>query len=143
MSELILLVRLAGERVALPAIDVEAVVELEGVSPVPRTPPHVAGLAALRSRVLSVIDCYAALELERTEAPGNQAVVVENAGHPYALLVDEVEDVTSFDGEIQPLRSPLAGGWRRVARGMVEIDGDLLLLVDTEALVEGPVPEFS
>ena len=57
MNELLLVVTIAGERVALPAAAVESVVELDTLIPVPRAAPHVAGLSALRSRVLTVIDC--------------------------------------------------------------------------------------
>ena len=63
MSELLLVVVIAGERVALPAAAVESVVELDTLIPVPRAAPHVAGLSALRSRVLTVIDCMRSLEL--------------------------------------------------------------------------------
>ena len=63
MNELLLVVTIAGERVALPAAAVESVVELDTLIPVPRAAPHVAGLSALRSRVLTVIDCMRSLEL--------------------------------------------------------------------------------
>ena len=76
MAELLLIARLAGRRVAFPAAEVEAVVELEGMSPAPRAAPHVAGLSALRSRVLTVIDGLAALEAGRTEGPAQDAIVV-------------------------------------------------------------------
>ena len=56
MNELLLIVTIAGSRVALPAAAVESVVELDTLIPVPRAPVHVAGLSALRSRVLTVID---------------------------------------------------------------------------------------
>ena len=56
MNELLLIVSIAGSRVALPAVAVESVVELEALIPVPRAPEHLAGLSALRSRVLTVID---------------------------------------------------------------------------------------
>ena len=57
MSELLLIVTIGGERVALPAAAVESVFELDTQIPVPRAAPHVAGLSALRSRVLTVIGC--------------------------------------------------------------------------------------
>ena len=60
MNQLLLIVSVAGGRVAFPAAKVESVVELDALSPVPRAPAHVAGLSALRSRVLTVIDCVAA-----------------------------------------------------------------------------------
>ena len=142
MTELLLIVTLAGERITIPAADVESVVELEALIPVPQAAPHVAGLAALRSRVLTVIDCFASLELKPCDKVGAmEAIIVEADGHPYALLVDSVEDVIEVSGEVRPVRTSLKGGWRRVARGMVEVGGDLLLLVDTDALLAGPAAQ--
>ncbi|HEX5183201.1 MAG TPA: chemotaxis protein CheW [Allosphingosinicella sp.] len=141
MAQLLLIVRLAGERVALPAADVEAVVEIDSVVPAPGTPPHIAGLAALRSRVLTVIDCPAALGVPPGEAPQRDAVVAVIDGHPYALLVEEVEDVVEADADPVPLPVRTAPLWRQVARGMVAAGGELLLLIDVPALVAGPASE--
>ena len=142
MTELLLIITLGGERIAIRAAHVEAVVEIDGLTPVPRAAAHVAGLASLRSRVLTVIDCLASLKLGTSRREGAlQAIVVESDGHPYALLVDEVEDVIEFAGEVRPVRTALGGGWSRVATGMVEAGEDLLLLVDTDALLSGPIAQ--
>lgn len=142
MAELLLVVRLAGERVALPAADVESVVEIEGLVPVPGAAAHVAGLAALRSRVLTVIDCLTSLDpSRRLPAEAREAVMAVVDGHPYALLVEAVEDVIEASGERQPAAASLAGGWRRIGRGTIEAEGDLLLLADVEALIAGPARE--
>jgi purine-binding chemotaxis protein CheW len=138
MAELLLIARLAGRRIAFPAADVEAVVELEGLSPAPRALPHVAGLSALRSRVLTVIDGLAALEAGRTEGPGRDAIVVLSGGHTYALLVDVVEDVIEASGPPTPARASLGAGWDRVSLGMVEAEDQLFLLVDPHQLIAGP-----
>jgi purine-binding chemotaxis protein CheW len=139
MTELLLIVTLAGQRVAIPATAVESVVEIESLTPVPGAGVHVAGLAALRSRVLTVIDCLASLELGVCVPEGtHEAIVVEVDGHHYALLVEAVEDVLEFSGEIRPVRTTLSPGWRRVAKGMVEVGGDLLLLVCSDSLLAGP-----
>ncbi|MDQ3140360.1 MAG: chemotaxis protein CheW [Pseudomonadota bacterium] len=139
MTELLLIVSIAGARVAIATADVESVVELEGLTPVPRAAAHVAGLSALRSRVLTVIDSVAALGLG-SSAPKAQreAIVVDIDGHPYALIVEAVEDVVECEGAVQPVRTALDPGWKRVARGVVEVDGDLLLLIDAHALIAGP-----
>ena len=141
MVQLLLIVRLAGERVAMPAAEVESVVEIEGLTPVPGAAAHIAGLAALRSRVLTVIDCVASLEPGRRAEEARDAVVVVTDGHPYALLVDGVEDVVEASEELRPVRTALTGGWRRVARGTVEAEGDLLLLLDLNALIAGPAAQ--
>ncbi len=142
MTELLLIAVVAGERVAIPAAQVEAVVEIEAITPVPQCPPQVAGLAALRSRVLTVIDCPAALDLGGAAASGTrEAIVVEVDSHPYALLVDRIEDVLEHSGEVRPLRTSIAAAWRRVSTGMVETECGLMLLIDPEALIAGPAAE--
>ena len=142
MTELLLIIQIAGERIAIRATDVESVVEIEGIAPVPRAAPHVAGLAALRSRVLTVIDSMASLQLPGGPRDGLQeAIVVELDGHPYAILVDSVEDVIEFTGEARAVRTSLRGSWKRVAKGMVEAGDDLLLLLDVQALIAGPTAQ--
>jgi purine-binding chemotaxis protein CheW len=142
MSELFLIVRLAGERVALRAAEVEAVVEIESVSRVPGAPPHVCGLSALRSRVVTVIDAATSVGVRQdTQSPRQDAAVAVVDGHPYALLVDSVEDVAAASGEPQSLPGSLGAGWSRVAAASVEVGGDLLLLVEIPALIAGPIAE--
>lgn len=139
MAELLLIARIAGRRIAFPAAQVEAVVELEGLTPVPGAAPHIAGLSALRSRVLTVIDSHAALELAPAP-PGEaaEAIVIPSGGHTYALLVEAVEDVVEADGASSPFQAPAGAGWDRVATGMIEAEGDLLLFADPHQFIAGP-----
>ena len=136
---LLLIATIAGQRVALPADAVESVVELDTLIPVPRALPHVAGLSALRSRVLTVIDCRRSLEMgESDRADGiREAAVVELDGHHYALIVDVVEDVVEALSDPNPVRATMEDGWERVSLGMVESDEGPLLLVDVAALIAG------
>jgi purine-binding chemotaxis protein CheW len=139
MSELLLVVTIGGERVALPAAAVESVVELEALIPVPRAPAHVAGLSALRSRVLTVIDCMHSLELGATDCSDGirEAAVVELDGHHYALIVDLVEDVLEALSEPSAVRAAMGDGWERVSKGMVETEQGPLLLIDIASIVSG------
>jgi len=139
MSELLLVVTIAGERVALPSAAVESVVELDTMIPVPRAAPHVAGLSALRSRVLTAIDCMRSLDLGMTDCSDGirEAVVVELDGHHYALIVDLVEDVVEALSEPTPVRAAMGPGWERISKGMVETESGPLLVVDLAALIVG------
>ncbi|MEO8175330.1 MAG: chemotaxis protein CheW [Sphingomicrobium sp.] len=139
MSTLLLVVTIAGERVALHADAVESVVELDTLIPVPRAANHVAGLSALRSRVLTVIDCKRSLELGVTDCSDGirEAAVVELDGHFYALIVDIVEDVVEALSEPVPVRAAMGAGWERVSAGMVETEKGPLLIVDVAALIAG------
>jgi purine-binding chemotaxis protein CheW len=142
MNDLFLVLTVSGRRVALPADSVESVVEIDDVAPVPLVTAHVAGLFALRSRVMTVIDTVASLEAGRSDWTGlAQAVIVMCDGHGYALLVDGVEDVVVIENGVSPCRAVLAKGWARVALGEIHVDGEALLALDPAALVSGPVSQ--
>ena len=145
MNELLLIVAIAGNRVAFPAVQVESVVELDTLIPVPRAPAHLAGLSALRSRVLTVIDCRLSLELDAKPRPDGEllleAAVVELDGHFYALIVDTVEDVIEALSNPVAVRGAMEPGWQRVAIGMVETEEGPMLMVDVAALVAGPATD--
>lgn len=138
MGELLLLVIVDGERVAILASQVQSVIDLGKITPVPRCAAHVAGLAALRSQPLTVIDCAISLQLREERSEGRRAVVVKEKAHHYALLVDAVEDVAESLTEAAEITTELKKGWRRAARGMVETAEGPVLLVDIPAIVAGP-----
>jgi len=140
MNELLLVVRIAGQRVAIPAVRVESVVELDTLIPVPRAANHIAGLSALRSRVLTVVCCRRSLMLSWKDRTGEvlEAAVTELDGHHYALIVDGVEDVLEALSDPTPVRAAMGEGWERVSTGMVETEEGALLMVDVAALIAGP-----
>lgn len=140
MEALKLIARIGGQQIAISADLVESVVEIEAITPVPLAAPHIAGLAALRSRVLTIIDTYAALEIGRSPRDGQlQAIVVTIDHHLYGLLVDEVVDVVAFTGEPDPLHAGLSRGWSNAAMGIVEHEGQALLQLDPARIVAGPM----
>lgn len=137
MTALYLIVRLAGERIALPAERIESVAEIGEIEPVPLAPPHIAGLFALRSRVLTVVDGGVAAGGEAIPLAGaNDAVIVMIAGHCYALLVEAVEDAVEAAAPAPPPQL-LGGGWAQVAIGLVQIEDAPMLVVDPALLVDG------
>jgi purine-binding chemotaxis protein CheW len=138
MDRLHLLASIAGERVAFDATSVESVVEIDALTPVPRAPTHVAGLAALRSRVLTVIDTHAALGLGLIERRSLMPTIIAMVdGHLYGLLVDSIDDVAALLAPPAPIRGRLAPGWAQATPLGVEHDGALILLLDPAALIAG------
>ncbi len=130
MSDLFLIAHIAGRGVAIDAAQVDSVVDIGEIVAVPRAEAFVRGLAALRSRVVTVIDTGIALGLAPTPDAMHRAVITIVDGHHYAILVDSVEDVAPFAR--LPLSSGLAlrGGWASVGTGIVERDGEPLLIID-------------
>lgn len=136
MSDDLLIVRVAGERVAMTALAVESVIELGEVVPVPCAPEIVAGLTTLRSRTLTVIDVAQALGLP-SRGSARFGVVLEIAGVGYALSVDLVENVIPAESELRPVKVKLAPAWAHSALGMVDTSVGTVLLLDLTRLVGG------
>jgi purine-binding chemotaxis protein CheW len=137
MDRSLLLVSIAGERAAIASEIIRSVVEIEGVTPVPRAPDHIAGLAALRSRAMTVVDCRRALDLPASDQPTDLAVVVELDEFLYALAVDGVEEVVPFESEPSEVRADLKAGWAWAALGMVETSVGPALVLDPASLIQG------
>jgi purine-binding chemotaxis protein CheW len=139
VTELFLLARIAGRAVAIATTQVDSVVDLGGIVEVPRAEPAVRGLTALRSRVVTVIDTRVALGLGEGGCDPRRAIITRVDNHHYAILVDSLEDVAPF--ELLPLSSGLTadGGWRRAAVGLVERNGEPVLVIDLTVLVPQPL----
>lgn len=136
MKQLYLIAVIAGEHVALPAGLIDSVVKVREAVPVPSVGPFVAGLFALRSRVLTLIDCQYFVTGDAAEvARGQPAVVVVVAGCAYGLLVDAVIDVIDTPVKPGPLRGQLPAGWGAIGTGLLELADTTYLLIDPEYLV--------
>lgn len=135
MTSLYLIARFAGRTVAIASEQVDSVVDVGTVTPVPRSQAIVRGLTALRSRVVTVVDTPVALGLPPGSSDARRAVIVHADGHPYALLVDALEDVAPFT--LHPLANGtvLAPAWRSIALGLIDRDGEPVLAVDLLGLL--------
>lgn len=137
MQKLFLIARIAGRSVAIDSDQVESVVDIGEITPVPRATREVRGLAALRSRVVTVIDTCAALDLPEPAQLATRAVITLVEGHHYAILVDALEDVAPFTVSRLSGGVALDKGWQRVGCGIIDRDGDPILAIDLRALVPG------
>ncbi|MBH5323178.1 chemotaxis protein CheW [Aurantiacibacter sediminis] len=139
MSEPIFVAHLADRRIAFAARRLESIVEISKIMPVPRSPDHIEGLTTLRSQTLTVINCRRVLGVEDAEVSGDeprQAAVVKHGMHQYALLLDDVEDVVEWDGEIKDILGGVGDAWERMANGVVETEGGPALLLNVEPFIE-------
>ncbi|RDE05227.1 chemotaxis protein CheW [Sphingomonas aracearum] len=135
MNALFLIARLGGRNVAIESAQVESVVDIGAVVPVPGAQAEVRGLAALRSRVVTVIDARVALGLPPLADAGGRAVITAVDGHHYAVLVDALDDVAPFT--LEPLSPGIAldHGWRLAGCGIVEREGEPILAIELRSLI--------
>lgn len=135
-EQLFLFADVADTAIAIPTDELEAVVHLSEIIPVARTAHYVRGMAALRSRVLTVIDAHARItgELAALSA-APLAIVAEFDGHGYALLIDNVSDICAVEDGIVPVRGRISKAWAPFARGMVLHDGTTHLALSIQDFI--------
>jgi purine-binding chemotaxis protein CheW len=141
MSGLYLFARIAGTPVAILTDEVEAVVRLNELSPIPGVPGHVAGLSALRSRVLTIIDAHNLILGEREAEPDAEAdryaIVCDVSGHSYGILVDGVDDIQSIESQPLPVCGQTDAAWQPYARNVIEYMGKPHFLLSVASFMEG------
>ena len=105
----VLLCRVGDEEYAVPLERLGAIQRAHGLTPLPCTPPHIAGLLNVRGELVTVLDLGVALGLRAASAVGatSQVLLVEAARGRVGLLVDEVLEVAQLrlDHLAQPLSS--------------------------------------
>lgn len=138
MSMTILLASIAGQRVAIDAHQVKSVIRIDALARVPLSPPWVRGLAALRSRVLTVIDSACLVTGEITpDQPFLTCLVLHWSGSDHAMMVDSVSDVCTIETRPVPLSATMSPAWRTLASAMINVDGAPVLLIEPHQLLDG------
>lgn len=136
-QELFLVAYVAGRGLLVDAARVDSVVELGDVAPTPGAAPAVRGLAAIRSRIATVIDTRHLLGLQpATDRSGEERAIVTSVdGHLYAAVVDSLADVAPLT-IAPPPPSVVRDGWT-AATGVAERDGETLVAIDLDRLLAG------
>lgn len=139
MNDLVI-VRIAGQKAGIPVQLVRSVIGPRSVCPVPRAHGIVAGVLNLRGRIVTAVDVERCLGL-RTEPPARErgAVVVElDDGSSYALLVDEVEEITTLESRVaDPAEiSRLLPGWERYVPAVHDTPEGVVVQLDVPRLIE-------
>ncbi|MEP2736896.1 MAG: chemotaxis protein CheW [Erythrobacter sp.] len=145
MNEVIILAQIAGRPCAMRASEVETVIEIGTITPIPRAPPYILGLTALRSQALTVVDCRTIVGAELDDfTTDSRAAVVRVEGHSYALRVDEIRDVATTANEPETIAGGFGKVWSDFAEGLVETDaGPVLLISASKLLASTEKPQFA
>ena len=128
---------LGGQLLGIDVAQVQDVIRLGAVSPVPLAPRWIAGVMNLRGRIVTAIDLRARFGLSpQQDRAGSMCVVVEHQGEPYGFIVDDVGDVIDVDPEqIEPNPPTLDRRWQQVSDGIVKLDV-LMVLASVRAIMD-------
>ncbi|HWQ63819.1 MAG TPA: chemotaxis protein CheW [Methanospirillum sp.] len=90
------------ERYAIDITMVREVVEIQPITPLPRTPPYVIGIINLRGEVTHVIDLAILLgQRSRSDRSGQKIIIIPSdvtGGEHVGIIVDNVQSVTEIMG---------------------------------------------
>ncbi len=135
-DRLYLVAHIGDTRFAIDARHVDSVASGGEIVPVALSAPYIAGLCALRSRIITLIDTMAAIEGGRANAMEEQTIVVVKIdGHLFGLQVDDADDVVPCSDAQQPVCASFEAGWKRVSTGIIEISGQAIVVIDPAALL--------
>jgi purine-binding chemotaxis protein CheW len=129
---------IGGQLFGLPIRQVQDVFLPERITRVPLAPGEIAGVLNLRGRIVTLIDMRDRLGLAPREAAAPfMAVGVEARGESYGLLIDSVGEVLKLDDTMrEPNPINLDPRLARVSAGIHRLDGQLLMLIDVDRVLE-------
>jgi len=129
--------RLADEIYGINVMQVQEVLRVSEIAPVPGAPHYVLGIINLRGNVVTVIDTRIRLGLPTAEVTdATRIVIIESARHVVGILVDcvaEVVDLPTSDVESAPNVGNDESA--KYIQGVASRDGELLILVDLNKLL--------
>jgi len=129
--------RLSNETYGINVMQVQEVLRVSEIAPVPGAPHYVLGIINLRGNVVTVVDTRIRLGLEATEVTDStRIVIIEGSQHVVGILVDCVAEVV--DLRASELESAPNVGNEESAKyiqGVASHDGELLILVDLNKLL--------
>lgn len=127
----------AGQTCGVPVASVRDILGAQVITRVPLAPPEIAGSLNLRGRIVTAIDLRRRLRLPPPDMGQTlMSVVAEHGGDLYALLVDQVSEVTSLKSEAFEQNPPtLEPAWAAFSAGIYRLEDRLLVVLDVSKLL--------
>lgn len=129
--------RLKDETYGINVMQVQEVLRVTEIAPVPGAPQYVLGIINLRGNVVTVIDTRTRFGLPTTERDdASRIVIIESEEQVVGILVDSVAEVVELrHSEIDS--APNIGNEEsaRYIQGVASRDEDLLIVVDLNKLL--------
>lgn len=136
-------IRIGEQLLGLPIGRVQDVFITNRITIVPRAPDEIVGLINLRGRIVTAICLRKRLGRPvefKLDGQGRQeltAIGIDHGGEAYALIVDAVGEVIRLDrSTFEPLPVHLDRVWAALATGIHRLDGELLVVLDLDAVLD-------
>jgi len=138
--------QLESETYGINVMQVQEVLRITEIAPVPGAPDYVIGIINLRGNVVTVIDTRRRFGLTSKESDDHtRIIIVEVNGNVIGMLVDSVAEVVYLhQSEIDSAPNVSSDDSSRFIQGVCSRDENLLILVDVDKfLTEEEISDFS
>lgn len=124
--------RLDGETYGINVMQVQEVLRMTEIAPVPGAPDYVIGIINLRGNVVTVIDTRKRFGLMPTEPDDStRIVIIESDQHIVGILVDSVAEVVNLRvSQIETAPNVGNDESSKYIQGVFSRSNDILILVD-------------
>jgi len=128
---------LENEKYGIKVMQVQEVLRMTEIAPVPGAPHYVLGIINLRGSVVTVIDTRRRFGLPDTEADDEtRIVIVEADNNVVGILVDSVAEVVDLKmSEVETAPNVGNDESSKYIQGVSSRDDELLILVDVNKLL--------
>ncbi|KGM07328.1 Positive regulator of CheA protein activity (CheW) [Methylophaga thiooxydans] len=128
--------QLEDEFYGINVMQVQEVLRLMEIAPVPGAPSYVLGIINVRGNVVTVIDTRARFGLSTKEPDeSSRIVIVEVSGHVIGMLVDSVAEVVYLRQSEIDTAPNISDDSSRFIQGVCNREKYLLILVDVNKLL--------
>ncbi len=129
---------LENEKYGIQVMQVQEVLRLSDIAPVPGASEYVMGIINLRGNVVTVIDTRKRFKLQEKESDDSTRIVIieTESGQVVGILVDSVAEVAELrTSEIESAPNLGNDESSRFIQGVCNKEEELLILVDVEKLL--------
>jgi purine-binding chemotaxis protein CheW len=140
-AEPYVLFTLAGTAYAVPSRDVQRMEMVEHITPVPNSPPFVDGVVFSRGKVVPAVNLRSRFGFDRAAYDlKTRLLVVAHTDRQVGLIVDSAREFIAIPADaIQPPPESMAATSGRYLRGVANLDGRIILLLDVAGVLDAAV----
>src|SRR3989344_5987860 len=135
-EEQFLTFRLHGQDYGIAILKVQEIKGWDKMTPIPNSPLYVKGVLNLRGVIVPVFDLRLRFGLPEAARDAFTVIVVNIGGRLAGIVVDAVSDVINVSVEQQCAAPEYEGQqYREFIKGLAQVDGKLLILLDIDRMV--------
>ena len=132
--------QLGAEQYGVDIMEVEGIVKVEDVRPIPHAPDYVEGIFNLRGEIIPVINLHRRFRLKSADLSEEDLllsgfVIINIEDTHVAVIIDKVSRVVTVQlKDIQPPPQMLSGIGAEYIRGVVHQEEGYLIILDVQRL---------